>query len=217
MLDVLNEENTLFYVKTREYTQIYKNSYYFSIFNYVRVYSYLFKKISFDVSIFFQKMKKKNDRVLYTLILTFKKNKIFINLNDYLKINYFFMSSGFFIKYFEKKKTLKKGKIIRTLMIRYLRKIFILVNIPRTILMIKKTPIFLMEFLNFFCQPIPYKFNEPLTKKEIRDSETPSNVTNFLFFIFLNSKNYTFCKLKKKGRIKRKISRKIALKNFLID
>jgi hypothetical protein len=185
--------------------------------SYSRLYNYLFQKITYDAFFFFIFLKKKKNRPLYHLILTFRNNKMFVNINDRLKRNYFFISTGLFIKYFEKKKLFKKSKVIRTLLIKYLRKIFLLINFPRTILIVKKNPIFFLDFLNLFNQQIPHKFHEPLTNREIIDNKPNKNITKFLYFIFLNAENFTKNKTKKQGRVKRKIFRKIVSRNSIID
>jgi hypothetical protein len=90
-------------------------------------------------------------------------------------------------------------------------------NLPQIVFIVKKNPIFLIEFLTLFAQQIPYKFSEPLTNRQIEDDLKNEFLTKFFFFIFLNSQNYTNNKNRKKGRVKRKISRKLVLKNSIID
>jgi hypothetical protein len=102
-------------------------------------------------------------------------------------------------------------------MAKYLRKLFLLLSLPRTILILKKNPVFFLEFLNLFNQPIPYKFHEPFTNREVFDTAVNKFLTKFLYFIFLNTQNYTNNKTKKRGRVKRKIFRKIVLRNAVID
>jgi hypothetical protein len=177
----------------------------------------MLQRLTYDARQFFKTKRNKKKRAIYHLILTFRKNRIFVNLSDYLKRNYFFLSTGLFIKYFEKKKLFKRSKVIRTILIKYLRKIFLLVNIPNIFLLIKKTPTFLVDFLNLFSQQIPYKFNEPVTNREINDDDYTKNVTKMLYFVFLNTENFTKNKIKKRGRVKRKISRKLVLRNSIVD
>lgn len=214
-LNFINEENFFLFKYFHSFLKKNKTSYYFYFFIYAYSYNFIFLKNCYDIYVFKKKNLRRKKRTLYYLILTFKSNKMFINLYDILKRNYLFLSTGFFIKFFEKKKLYKKNKIIRTILIKYLRKFFLLLNLPQTILVLKKNPIFLLEFLNLFNQAIPHKFNEPLTNREILD--TGKNVTNFLYFVFLNSKTYVNNKTKKKGRVKRKISRKIIMRNAVTD
>lgn len=201
------------------YLRFEKNEIFFFKFfvEYSHFYYKIFQRITYDAHNFVRKTKNKKNRPMYHLILTFRNNKIFVNLNDRLKRNYFFMSTGLFIKYFEKKKLFRKSKIIRTILIKYLRKIFLLVNLPRVVLLIKKNPTFFLDFLNLFNQQIPYKFNEPMTNREILDNEPAQHITKFLYFIFLNTEDFTKNKTKKRGRVKRKISRKIVSRNTIVD
>lgn len=217
ILEYMYEENVYFHLFLKSKTLRNKKAHYGVFFDYTYFYHVLFQKISYDAFNFVKKLKKKKTRNTYNLILTFRKNKFFINLNDEIKQNYFFLSTGFFIKFFDKKKIYKKSKIIRTLMAKYLRKIYLLLNFPRTIVLVKKNPIFFLEFLNLFNQQIPHKFNEPLTNKEIKDENPNKLVTKFLYFIFISSQSYVNNKTKKQGRVKRKISRKIVIRNSLID
>lgn len=213
-LEIYNNENKNFVIKANKLYNKYlqqKFSFFFNFFFFYNAYLLYLKINSLH---FIKKLKKKS--IFYNLIFTFKKNKFFVNFHDKLKRNYLFLSSGFFIKNFEKKKLYKKSKIIRILMYKYLRKVFLLIKIPNTIVTLKKNPIFLLEFLNIFHQEIPHKFREPLTLREISDSNDKL-LTNITYFIFLNNKSYVKFKQKKKGRVKRKIFRKIVLRNNITD
>lgn len=182
---------------------------------YFNFYIIIFNRFAFDNNNFLKTIKKRKT-TLYHLILTCRNNKLFINLNDNLKINYLFLSTGLFIKYFDKKKLFKKNKTLRTVLIKYVRKMFLLIKFPQMILLLKKNPIFFLEFLNLLHQPILYKFNEPLTNREVVDDGSHI-ITNFLYFIFLNTENFTTNKTRKRGRVKRKIYRKIVSRNSIVD
>jgi hypothetical protein len=152
------------------------------------------------------------------LILTFINQKLFLNLqNNSNKKNYLHLSPGLFIKYFDKKKSVKKTKNIKLLMAKYLRKIYIILKIKYQMILIKKTPVHILEFLSFFNSPIIHKFNNPLNDKVIEDKKRINPLTRTLYFIFLKSHDFSFTKKKKKGRIKRKIMRKLIIKNKITD
>jgi hypothetical protein len=134
------------------------------------------------------------------------------------KINFLGLSTGLFIKFYEKKKSLKKTKTIKFLLIRFLRKILLISKINNLIFKIKKKPIYFLELLNLLNQRIIHKFLNPCENKFIDETVKPKiNPFRFIFFIFLKNISYSKLKLKKKGRIKRKILRKIILNNKLID
>jgi hypothetical protein len=115
--------------------------------------------------------------MLYYLIFSFFKNKLFINLQNHKKKNYTFISPGLFIKFFEKKKSLKKTKTVKFLMAKYLRKLFIISKITNIILIIKNTPSHLVEIIKLINTPVIHKFIDPIHHKEI--DETDSKIRHF--------------------------------------
>jgi hypothetical protein len=157
--------------------------------------------------------------MFYYLIFSFFKNKLSINLQNYKKKNYTAISPGLFIKFFEKKKSLKKSKTIKFLMAKYIRKLFIISKITNIILIIKNTPSNLVEILKLINTPIIHKFIDPIEHKEIDESNLKIRYFWAKFFFFIFSKNVSFSKNKerKRGRIKRKILRKLVLENRLVD
>lgn len=126
-----------------------------------------------DIFYFVKKNKLKRQKLTHFLILSFINNKLFVNLLNLNKKNYLFLSSGLFIKFFEKKKSFKKNKIIKLLIAKYLRKIFLLTKIRNTSLIIKNNPTFLLEMITFLNSPIPHKFMDPVTE-EIIEELTPN-------------------------------------------
>jgi hypothetical protein len=134
-----------------------------------------------------------------------------------IKKNYFSLSTGFFIKFFEKRKSLKKNKTIKLLMAKYVRKLFLISKIKNIILIIKKIPVFINEIINFFNTPIAHKFLNPIDGKDVEESENNFTQIKFLYFLFLQNKNFSKNKTPQKGRIKRKILRKVTFENRLVD
>jgi hypothetical protein len=134
----------------------------------------------------------------YKLFFNFKKNRFFINLLNCLNKNYLSLSNGLFIKYFDFKKSLKKKKLLKLLLLKYLRKLFLILKINQFNLFIKSAGFFLNEFLTLLTQPSEKTFLNPLTKKTITDDRKLIKTFNFSYIFFLNTKNYSFLKLKKK-------------------
>ena len=135
------------------------------IFDFLYLYNYFFNSIYIDIFYIYKYVKPRHRRLLHFLILSFTKNKFFVNLKNYAKKNYLFLSPGFFIKFFEKKKSFKKNKIIKLLMSKYVRKLFLISNIQNTVLIIKRNPINLLEIVNLFNTPIVHKFLNPVDRK----------------------------------------------------
>jgi hypothetical protein len=151
------------------------------------------------------------------LIFSFRKNRLFINLLNFYKKNFLFLSSGLFIKFFEKKKSFKKNKIIKILLAKYLRKIFILAKVNNLIFLVKSIPVYFLEIINFLNQPIIHKFINPYTDKVVEETSDKTFSLRIMHIIFLKNKSFAINKIRKKGRIKRKIIRKVILENKLID
>lgn len=188
------------------------------ILNFIYNYNFFFNSIAIEL-FYYLKHKKylKKNKIFYYLIISFKKNKIFINLKNFFKKTYLTLSTGLFIKFFEKKKSFKKNKTIKILMAKYIRKIFLITKIINSILIVKRVPKLLTEILNFFNSPIAHKFLNPVDDKPIEEINNNFLWIKFLYFIFIENKNFSKNKTPQKGRIKRKILRKITFENKIID
>ena len=186
------------------------------ILNFILLYNFLINSIYLDI-FYFSKFLKTKNKTIFFLILSFKKKKLYINLQNLKKKNYISISTGLFIKFFEKRKSIKKNKAIKLLMAKYLRKLFIISKITNLIMIIKKTPLFINELVNFFNLPIAHKFLNPVDQKIIDESLNKKIAIKFLYFIFSENKNFSKNKLPQKGRIKRKVLRKITFENKIVD
>lgn len=186
------------------------------ISNFILIYNFFLNSVYIDV-FYLTKFLKDKTHSLFFLILSFKKKKLYINLQNTKKKNYLSLSAGLFIKFFEKRKAIKKNKNIKLLMAKYLRKLFIISKISNLILIIKKTPLFINELINFLNTPIAHKFINPIDNRIIDESVNRKLSIRFLYFIFMENKNFSKNKTSAKGRIKRKILRKITFENKIID
>lgn len=182
------------------------------IYTYVKYLTTLYT----DVFYFFKK-NKINNVFLHRLIFNFRNLRFYINFLNPKKKNCLSLSAGLFIKFFEKKKSLKKAKATKLLMVRYMRKVFLLSKLTNIILFVKNIPIFLSDLVGFLNQPIPHKFYNPLTFSEIDEMENPDHKIKFLYLVFLNNVSFVKNKIKKSARVKRKIRRKIILAEQVSD
>lgn len=163
-----------------------------------------------------QGLRKK--KYFFNLFLMFKKRRLTLNLQDYCGNNLFFLAPGFFIKFFEKKKSLKNNKSFKILAARYLRKLYLFIKIKYSIFHVKKTPACLLEFLSSLNSPIIHKFYDPFTNKLIEEKLSfKKPLINVSYFIFSKNIDFSNNKIQKKGRVKRKITRKLILENSIPD
>jgi len=211
-----------FKLKKNNLTPFLIKNFYFiqkkKIFFFVQSYLFLLTNNELDIINFLIKKNKKKFKFFYYLFFTFKDNqRFFINFKNFDRINFLFLTQGFFLKFFEKKKSLKKTKTLKLLLARYLRKFLVLLNIKNKILIVKKNPTSLLEIISLINSPIIHKFNSPFSDKIIDDSQNVKTVFNASYCIFMKTLDFSKNKQKKRGRVKRKITRKIVLENAITD
>lgn len=187
------------------------------ILSFLKTYLLFFASSSIDVLHFLKKNKIKKNKLFFYLIFSFNNGRLFVNIQNHKKRNFFFLSQGFFIKFFEKKKSLKKTKTFKMLTAKYLRKLYLLNRIKYNIFIIKKNPVFFLEILNFLHSPIIHKFNAPYIDGLVEEKKSNNTLIKVLYFVFIKNKDFSKNKYKKKGRIKRKITRKLVLENSVTD
>ena len=82
--------------------------------------------------------------------------------------------------------------------------------------MIKRTPMYLQEILSLINNPVSSLYTNPFTRKEVNEFDIKNNFT-FTNVIFTTTKPYGPLKTKNKGRLKRKISKKLVLIGRVTD
>lgn len=160
--------------------------------------------------------------LFYKLMFNFKKHYLYITLLHKKKKKntiYFALNTGLFLKFFSFKKSLKKSKSLKLLLMRYLRKLLILSRINNFNLYIKQTSDQLNKLIQTLQKPLNHSFTDPLTGLVIDEesSKTPRELFNFIYIIFLKNKPFGTMKLKNSGRLKRRIRRRITNMNRIID
>ena len=154
----------------------------------------------------------------YRIFFTFKRGRFFVNLTNFNKTkNYLFISTGMFIQYFQYKKSLRKNKILKVLIAKYLRKFLLILQLKYVSLHFSSTPVMLQEILTNLTAPLIKPLKNPLTLKTIDEDQSFTFRFTFLYFFFQKSKNFGIFKLKKKGRVKRRILRKLIKINNVLD
>ena len=136
---------------------------------------------------------------------------------------HFFTTPGLVIRYFQGKKSLKKNKALKYLMARFLRKVLLVLKLESVGLITKGVPVHLERILNALFKPLSHPFTDPITGDVINESESvPSSRTspptiNISSITFLAPKPFSYQKTRKRGRVKRKIRRKLVRLNKVID
>jgi len=153
----------------------------------------------------------------YSLYLNFKRNRFFPHFSLNFKRDTVFNNSlGIISKHFSLKKAFLKSKSSYLMSAVYLRRVFIYLGVNISYLTIVKTPKFLKDILNSFLTNSNSLYNHPFKNSVVNEKQ--NNVSLYFYYVnFVNNKALGDVKRKKKGRLIRKISKKVILYNNLID
>lgn len=203
-------------------TQIFESMQYFKLnrlIAFLLSYNSLFFQIAYEKILDFREISCSNKTTLFILKISFKKQKIFFLLQDAQYFNVVSFASGLPIKFFGKKKALRKTKFVKLFLAKYLRKLIVISKLQRIHLMVKGAPIFLNEILLTLNQRIDHKFINPIDNQTIDEISpfSPFVYVTFSYFTFYNNKAFVIVRGKKKGRIKRKLLRKLVASNRIVD
>jgi hypothetical protein len=177
----------------------------------------LLSKFNYYMS--FSTFKKSNKYYVFfrkILMLNFRRNRFFPSIQSITNQIYVTFSLGMFSKFFKKGKAFIKNKANFLVSAGFLRKILIYSGIRDLVLMVKRTPLYFTELLSTINSPVIVNYKHPFNSK-IVDEMKFKNYFFFHYFIFFNTKAYGFMKGPKKGRIKRKITKRIVKINQFTD
>jgi len=150
------------------------------------------------------------------LSFNFTRNKFFPVLRTLKGETYFFLSLGLLSKFLLKGKAFTKSKQVYILLASFLRKILLFSSFKYLFLFINKTPIYFKELMSTINDPVVNIYKHPFSNVNFNE-KVNTNPFSFPYIIFTNNKPYGNFKMKKKGRLKRKISRRVTLLNRVLD
>ena len=155
----------------------------------------------------------------YYLNLNFKRIRFFPFLKKDQKTEVFFNNSlGMVSKFFSKTKAFLRQKTSYLLSASFLRKILIYTNLKYLILKIKGVPLFLRDILSTIINPSVKVYEHPFkAPPQLIDEGALQHSFSFKYVVFTNLKPHSLMKRKQKGRLKRKIAKKIVLLNNILD
>ena len=181
-----------------------------------RVYKY--SRIGFVKSESSELRKNMSEKGRHILTLNFKKDKFFPYLYSELDKQTLFNSSlGIFSRRFSPKKSFLRSKSSYLMSASFLRRLLLYLYLPvNTTLQVVKVPKYLTEILTtMFSQASTFHI-DPVSGESVSESDISTRIL-FDFVIFTNNKCYGVVKKRKRGRVKRKISRKLFLYNNVAD
>lgn len=151
-----------------------------------------------------------------TLALNFTRQRFFPTIRTVTGETYFSLSLGLLSKFLLKGKSFTKSKTVFILLASFLRKILLFSSFRNLYLFVNKTPLYFKEIMSTINDSVINIYKNPFSDNLVAEKE----ITNpFLFpvIVFTNNKPYGFMKSKQKGRLKRKISRRLTMINRVLD
>ena len=197
-------------------------------------------KINIDILSFssiYNKILKYNiyntDILKYNIYKFFNVNKVFRVLQHIVSLNfrrrnffpsvqskkfwiYMSLSLGILSKFFKKGGSFIRSKLLYMVATTFIRRTLLFSSIKNIILIVKKTPVYIREILASLNKVSIAPYKSPFNKSLFYEKKT-EQYFKYTNFIYINSKPYTFMKIKKKGRIKRKIIKKLVKFNRITD
>ena len=106
---------------------------------------------------------------------------------------------------------------MKILMVKFLRKLLLVLKLKNVIVLSRGVPVYLELLLSTLFRPLSHPFTDPIVGSIIDETQDEKNNINVSSIMFINIKPFGSQKAKKKGRVKRKIRRKLVRLNSVID
>jgi len=154
---------------------------------------------------------------LHTLDLNYAKKRFFPQLkNTFSQQTLFNNSLGITSKRFSKSKKFLKSKTSYMFSASYIRRLLTYLNIKDMYLVIRKIPTFLKDIIRVILSPTNVLYKNPYLNEVVNEKQLNIQFS-FSYVFFFNNKPYGVVKKKKRGRLKRKIMKRVILLNNIID
>ena len=103
-------------------------------------------------------------------------------------------------------------------MARFLRKLLLVLALKHVEVLTRGVPLQVEPFLKTLFKPLSHAFTNPLTSEILDETSTPlSRLIELRAITFLHFKPFGYQKSRKKGRVKRKIRRKLFRNGSILD
>lgn len=161
-----------------------------------------------------------NTSVMYEsndlLTLNYKRRNFFPSVSSRNGKVLVTSSLGLFSKMLNKGKSFIRNKSIYLMSAMFLRKLLIYSSIKQLTIFIKRQPLYFNEILSTLFKPVINVYKHPFNNRLVDEKFLDTNFT-FRNIIFLQNKNYTNYKTRKRGRLKRRIMKRLIKVNNVLD
>jgi len=150
------------------------------------------------------------------VILNYRRRNFFPSISSFKMRTFVFSSLGLFSRKFLKSRSFIRSKALYLLSSSFLRKVLIYASFTNLLVYVKRKPLYLQEILSTLFSPVIAPYKHPFLNTTILENtiKTNFNITNFIFF---NNKSYTYQKKRLRGRLKRRIMKRLVRSNNVLD
>lgn len=150
------------------------------------------------------------------IVLNYRRRNFFPCISSFKMRTFVFSSLGLFSRKFLKSRSFIRSKALYLLSSSFLRKVLIYASFTNLLVYVKRKPLYLQEILSTLFSPVIAPYKHPFLNTTILENtiKTDFNITNFIFF---NNKSYTYQKKRLRGRLKRRIAKRLIKSNNVLD
>ena len=154
----------------------------------------------------------------FFFLIKFKNRQLQLNLTDQNQNhNYVSLSAGLVMSKFTTSKATKKALPSRFILMRFMRKLLLLLGIFNLSLVIKGLAFDIHLLVDYFQRKVPHVYYNPMSSSFINEETREGRFINVWSLSYKKIATFNKQKSRKKGRVKRKVFRKLSLKNNLVD
>jgi len=159
-----------------------------------------------------------NNQANFTyLVLNYKRLRFFPLIRDNKGSTLFNFSLGILSKFFKKGKSFIKNKAVYLVGFSLIRKILMYSSVEDLILIINRVPKYFQEFISTLHTTTVSIYKDPFSSVPVLNEPESSTFFDFKYVQVLTYKSNGYVKMGKKGRLKRKIAKRVYSSNRVID
>ena len=150
------------------------------------------------------------------VVLNYRRRNFFPSISSFKMRTFVFSSLGLFSRKFLKSRSFIRSKALYLLSSSFIRKVLIYASFTNLLVYVKRKPLYLQEILSTLFSPVIAPYKHPFLNTTVLENtiKTDFNITNFIFF---NNKSYTYQKKRLRGRLKRRIMKRLVKSNNVLD
>lgn len=151
------------------------------------------------------------------LVLNYKRLRFYPLMRSSKGLTLFNCSLGVIAKFLNKGKSFTKKKAVYLLLFSLIRKVLLFSKLGDMSLVLNRTPKYLQEFMSTLYTSAVTIYSNPFKTSQLVSELNTQAHFDFKYVQVITSRPYGYIKMGKKGRLKRKISKRVQLSNRVLD